>query len=89
MLHTLNYLFKVTSLGIQRFIANRKNLAVVVLFEVLDAIASIVFIEVLYGNFESVAGYSKYELYFLYGITLCQLKIMMLFFYWWNRQFFK
>lgn len=80
MLNTFRYLFKVTSLGIQRFVVNRKNLAVVVLFEVLDAIASIVFIEVLYGNFESVAGYSKYELYFLYGITLCQLKIMMLFF---------
>lgn len=80
MLHTLRYLFKVTSLGIQRFVVNRKNLAVVVLFEVLDAISSIVHIEVLYGNFESVAGYSKYELYFLYGITLCQLKIMMLFF---------
>lgn len=80
MLHSLKYLLKVFSLGLQRFIINRKNLAVVILFEVLDAVASILFIEVLYGNFESIAGYSKYELYFLYGISLCQLKIMMFFF---------
>lgn len=80
MLHTIRYLFKVTSLGIQRFIVNRKNLVAVIIFEVIDALASILLIEILYGNFESIAGYSKYELYFLYGITLCQLKIMMLFF---------
>lgn len=80
MVHTLKYLLKVTSLGIQRFVVNRKNLAIVMLFEIMDAIASIVFIEVLYGNFEAIAGYTKYELYFLYGVTLCQLRIMMLFF---------
>lgn len=80
MIHILKYILKVTSLGIQRFIVNRKNLAVVILFEVLDAIASIVFIEVLYRNFEAIAGYTKYELYFLYGITLCQVRIMMFFF---------
>ena len=79
-MHLFRYLAKIASIGIQKFVINRKNLAVVVLFEILDAIASIVFIEVIYGNFDAVAGYSKYELYFLYGINLCSLKIMMMFF---------
>ena len=80
LVHLFRYMAKIASIGIQKFVINRKNLAVVVLFEILDAIASIVFIEVIYGNFDAVAGYSKYELYFLYGINLCSLKIMMLFF---------
>lgn len=79
-MHLLRYVKKIMSIGIQKFVINRKNLAVVVLFEILDAIASVVFIEIIYGNFDAVAGYSKYELYFLYGINLCSLKIMMLFF---------
>lgn len=71
------YLLKVTSLGFQRFVVNRKNLAIIILFEILDTIAFIFFLEILYGNFNLIAGYTKYELYFMYGLNLCQVKLMM------------
>jgi ABC-2 type transport system permease protein len=55
------------NIGFQNITIYRTNYWFIVIFESLISIASIVLIEVIYGSIEEIVGWSKYELYALYG----------------------
>ena len=62
-------------LGFLNITIFRGNYWFIVFFESLISIAYIVLIEVIFGNINSLAGWSKYELYVLYGTFQLQVQL--------------
>jgi len=74
----LKYLLFSLRLGFLNITIFRTNYWFIVFFETLISIAHIVLIEVIYGSIETLAGWSKYELYVLYGTFQLQAQLASL-----------
>jgi ABC-2 type transport system permease protein len=76
----IQYLLFLLNLGFQSITIYRWNYWFIVFFESLIGISMMVFIEVIYGNVELVAGWSKYEIYILYGTYNIQAQLSSAFY---------
>ena len=71
----INYFLFQLKMGLKNLVIHRANVFFIVIFEILDCIGIMVFIEVIFGNISNVAGWTKNEFYILFGTYYIQAEL--------------
>jgi ABC-2 type transport system permease protein len=73
----LQYYLQCIQLAFQREMIYRINFLLIMIFEMLMAVSSILFIEIIYRQVQGIGGWTKYELFMLYGTYFIQNQLFL------------